>query len=1138
MPNHRMSKVLQHVHRAARPGESVELTDGQLLECFVSRREEAALEALVRRHGGMVWGVCRRVLQSHHDAEDAFQATFLVLLRKARTIVPSEMVGNWLYGVAHQTALKARATRAKQRAREKQAMDIPEPAAPEQQLWNDLQPILDQEMSRLPDKYRAVLVLCDLEGKTGREAAGQLGLPEGTVASRLARARALLAKRLTRYGLAVSGGTLAALLSEKAASACVPASVVSSTIQAVLQVAAGKALTACAIPARVVALTEAVLKALLLNKLKAVTAVLAVLGACAVAAGAGILAVQVPSAAQPREATQAPPIPAEPDPPTPRENTQNWVDRYGDPLPPGAIARLGTVRLRHSGPVNAVAFSPDGTALISAGENGVMALWDRATGKLLRAFVDPLHHRIDALALSPDGKWFVSGIARLSLWNVADGTRRDLAADYPFGVHTVASLAFSPDGKTLAVTAEGDPVVRFYSVPAGKLIMHIDEGHEWAGSASAYSPDGKLLATAGHDRLVRVWDLATRKMRHQLKLPAPGADVVWTADGTRLAAATSRTVIVWDMATETRVHEFDQGDLEQQLHLKRSLAFSPDGKRLASIDRIWDLSSGKVICRCEGRHTGGLSYAPDGKTLATAGYDGAVRLHDPDTGKELPHLRGAGGSGEFLWLGFAPDGHQLVVLRGDVRPGACEPGTGRLQSWTSDGRQARDLVIEGCARSAAMSPDGAVFVVAGDAGAITVWDTATGKRLRQLCGDDGKDKRGPGAPWIRATFAFSTDSRLVASAGRGEKDIRVWEVRTGNLVQTLKRHGEGISFLSFSDNGRRLVSASTHDRQSARFWDLSTGKEWRPAATLPGSGCWVRGVSADGQTWALTVEEQKTTTPYPLRICEVETGKEILRLEKAGLCAFAPDDRTVAIQAEPWPSTDEEGESTIQVIELATGGVRAQFRGHRASLETLVYSADATLLASGSSDNTALLWDLMGGREVGRVELPAGQMQALWDRLGSADAAAAYQAVCFLAQAPEQTVAWVREHLPQQADSEQVARLVLALDSDRFAVRDEAEAALKRLGELAAPSLRRALDGKPSAEVRRRVSGLLERLELGKAPEQLRSLRVIEVLERAGTPAARQLLKDLARGSPAARQTRGAKAALDRLNVLHRAGTP
>jgi RNA polymerase sigma factor (sigma-70 family) len=1145
MQNSRMSKVVQHLHSAALLGGSAELTDGQLLECFVSRHEEAALEALVRRHGVMVWGVCHRMLQNHHDAEDAFQATFLVLLRKATTIVPREMVGNWLYGVAHQTALKARATRAKQRAREMQVMELPEPATPAQQLWNDLQPILDQELSGLPDKYRAVFVLCELEGKTGREAARQLGVPEGTVASRLARARALLAKRLARYGLAVSGATLAALLSEQAASGCVPASVVSSTINAVTLVAAGNAVTAGAIPAKVAALTEAVLKAMLLNKLKAVTVVLVLLGVCALATGTGMLAVQMPLAGQQPEAKQGQPMIAEAGPTTPPEKTPNRVDRYGDPLPPGAIARLGTVRLRHSGAVNVVAFTLDGTALISGDEHGEMRLWDTATGKLLRTFVDPLHHRIGALAVSPDGKWFVSGIARLSLWNVADGTRADVAADYPFGVHTVASLAFAPDGKILAVTAEGDPLIRFYSVPAGKLLSQLDEGHKGTSYASAYSPDGKLLATAGVDRLVRVWDLATRKTRHQFKLPDPVGDVArsadtdqlrdvsWSADGKRLAAATKRTAFVWDVATETTVHEFNQGNRNLELLGKRSLAFSPDGKRLASIDRLWDLSSGKEVCQCEGRHTGGLSYAPDGKAVATAGDDGAVRLHDPDTGKELSHLRGVGGSGEFLWLGFAPDGQKLVALRGDVRPAVCEPGSGRLQSWTSDGREARELVIDGCGRSAAMSPDGAVFAMAQDGGALTVWDTVSGKRVRQLIGDDGKDKRGPGAPFIRPTFAFSPDSRFIASAGRGDKDIRVWEVGTGKLVQTLKGQSEGIYFLTFSGYGRRLVSTGSHDNGLTRFWDLATGKEWRPATALHGR---VHGVSADGQTWALGSEESEPSTVGPLRICAVETGKELLRLEKGGHCAFAPDGRTVAIQADPSPSTEEEGESTIQLIELATGGVRTQFRGHHAFLETLVFAPDGKLLASGSSDNTALLWDLMGQGDTNQVELPTKQLQALWDQLGSDDAATAHQAMCLLARSQEQAVAWVREHLPpsQKADMEQVARLLQDLDSDRFAVREAAAAALRRLGELVAPALRQALDGKPSAEVRRRVSGLLEQLDRGTTPEQLRSLRVIEVLERTGKPATRKLLQELARGAPAARQTQEANASLDRLDRRQR----
>jgi RNA polymerase sigma factor (sigma-70 family) len=274
-----MHWVIQHLRKAALLREGAERTDGQLLEGFVSRRETAALEVLVQRHAPMVWGVCRRIVENHHDAEDAFQATFLVLVRKAAAIMPRRMVANWLYGVARQTALKARATRAKRQARERQVANMPEPEAVERQdLWPALRPLLDEELSRLPDKYRVAIVLCDLEGKTRKEAARQLGVPDGTLAARLARARTMLAKRLARHGLAVSGGMLAPVLAQKGGSAAAPASVMTSTIKAVASVAAGQTAVTGLVSAQVVALTEGVLRTMLLTKLKVKAAVLLVLG--------------------------------------------------------------------------------------------------------------------------------------------------------------------------------------------------------------------------------------------------------------------------------------------------------------------------------------------------------------------------------------------------------------------------------------------------------------------------------------------------------------------------------------------------------------------------------------------------------------------------------------------------------------------------------------------------------------------------------------------------------------------------------------------------------------------------------------------------------------------------------------------
>jgi RNA polymerase sigma factor (sigma-70 family) len=285
MATSQVSDVIQQLRRTVLLRDAAGLSDGQLLEDYLSRRDEAALEALVGRHAPTVWGVCRRLL-GHHDAEDAFQATFLVLVRKASSIASREQLANWLYGVARQTALKARATAARRKEREKQVAEMPEPAAAERDLGDDW---LDHELSRLPDKYRVVIVLCDLGGKTRKEAARQLGLPGGTVASRLARARAMLAKRFSQRGVALSGGALAAV-----PSACVSPSLVSSTTKAAGQFAAGHAV---AIPVKVVALTEGVLKTMLLSTLK--KAAVALLVVLVLMAGAGAVISRTSAGEQP-----------------------------------------------------------------------------------------------------------------------------------------------------------------------------------------------------------------------------------------------------------------------------------------------------------------------------------------------------------------------------------------------------------------------------------------------------------------------------------------------------------------------------------------------------------------------------------------------------------------------------------------------------------------------------------------------------------------------------------------------------------------------------------------------------------------------------------------------------------------------
>jgi len=296
-----MNPVLQHLHRAGRAADPASLSDAELLGCFIDRRDAAAFEALVRRHGPMVLGVCRRILGNSHDADDAFQATFLVLVKKATAVAPRAQVGNWLYGVAYQTAVRARSLAGWRHARERQVADMPQVEAPPQDLWDDLQPLLDQELSRLPDKYRVPLVLCDLEGKTRKDAARQLGWPEGTVSGRLSRARAMLADRLRRRGVALSAGVLGVVLGQYAARAAVPASLLHPTVKAATLLAAGKA-AAGAASARAVALAEGVVKAMLTARLK----IAGIFLVCAALFGIGagtllhIAAADAPAPAPPR----------------------------------------------------------------------------------------------------------------------------------------------------------------------------------------------------------------------------------------------------------------------------------------------------------------------------------------------------------------------------------------------------------------------------------------------------------------------------------------------------------------------------------------------------------------------------------------------------------------------------------------------------------------------------------------------------------------------------------------------------------------------------------------------------------------------------------------------------------------------
>jgi len=300
--------VLRHVRRMFHGGAVAGLSEGQLLDRFVAARDPLAFEALMARHGPMVLGVCRAVLDDPHDVDDAFQATFLVLVRKAGGLRDRDLLGQWLYGVARRVSLRARSDASRRKARERTGTDHPD-LAPSTTLDADLrelQALVRDEVDRLPAHERAAVVHCYLEGLTHEEAADRLGWPVGTVKGRLARARDRLRDRLSRRGVALPAGAVASELA-RAASAAVPADLIASTCLAAARMAAGKTLTAGIVSAHALALSEGVIRTMLLTKLK--------LGAAAVAASCvlaspGVVAYQFGGIGTAPSRPQAPAVPA------------------------------------------------------------------------------------------------------------------------------------------------------------------------------------------------------------------------------------------------------------------------------------------------------------------------------------------------------------------------------------------------------------------------------------------------------------------------------------------------------------------------------------------------------------------------------------------------------------------------------------------------------------------------------------------------------------------------------------------------------------------------------------------------------------------------------------------------------------
>lgn len=1104
-----------------------------LLDRFAQTNDREAFELLVARHGPMVLGTARRLVDNAHDAEDVFQAVFLSLARLAKSIRQGCTLPAWLHTATCRMAAKLRKGRISIAT-----APPPEPAEhidPEARLvWQEVRQALDEELQRLPKRWRAPLLLCYLSGLARDEAAKELGWSLGTLKRRLEEGRKALRNRLERRGI-VPVGLALAVLTPAALQAAVSQALFDSTLGLIFS-------TAAVVPASIAALIATSATGMKGLAMKLIVALLA-----AVAIGVGVY-LGTGQADPPTIAEQKKEEPKKEDV-KPADGVR--VEAVDEPLPAGSVLRFGTARFRHGIPVSNMAVSADGKIAVAVNGNHVMGatrVFDLVSGRPLYAFAGWDGTSIEAAALSPDGKTIVTKQDfSLRVRDAVTGKElRKIELKRSNSYSRNEWLAFTPDGKAIAVTTEGKDI-HLIDFETGKTIRDLPHGSAVFGIA--FSQDGKLLASGSNEHekgnyFVRLWDLEAGKELRRFMTGSTGYGIrslAFSADAKTLATA----------GDDARLRLFDVDTAKERK------AFAKDGGRAA---------------------LGSVAFTPDGNTVAYAGD--SIRLYDATTGTERLRIEQ-----KALGLHFTDGGKTLT--------GAVK---GAIYRWdTASGKvltpeAAGDSVVE----QILVTPDGSRVITRGQNGDAHLWNAATGEHLRHIP-----------AGWQRG-LALSPDGRYLvwpvtdATMKDGGSRLKLYDVGADRFVERFPGSKGDAQELMFAPDGKTLVTVD-HGSATARMWDAAAGKELRSFRVVRDKEkkrsnlAWSAALAPDGKTLAVTYQRADNTTAligaYPVRLYDMATGEERHELPGhlyyVGAPAFSPDSKLV-VTASPalspffqeqlklppnqvfvWDvaagkrvpqlpiglplgavvaafSPDgrmlalargvdfggaaklPEEASVVHVYEVATWTVRTELRGGQGRVTALTFAPNGRLLAGGA-DTTVLAWDMRPPRVEASVSL-----EKAWNDLAAKEAGDSFKSEGKFLAAPADAVKLFAEKIkiPVPLDTERAQRWLADLGSEKFAVREAAAKALGELDQQLNPHLDKALKSAQSLEHRLRVQKIIvQRQAAPPTSEQLRRLRAVMILELVGNAESKDLLQKWASGPAGALLTMEASAALLRLEV-------